>query len=124
MKSFREFQIVEAAKTPHQVMLKTLGFPKPNPKDRYAGRIGENDSSYSKHGGYAGAKVVEKLVAKAKASGFVPAKPSHFNSPDGNVVGSGQHFVHPDGHHLEVSKSYGSEKTSNHYSAHLSHTTK
>lgn len=125
MKTLREFKddlSEAAAKTPHQQMLKTLGFP--NVKSRYGGGHGEHKSSWSKSGGHAGAKTVDRIVEKAKTLGFTAAKDTSGHNADGSYVNSGTHYVHPEGHHLTVNKSYGPTKDYNDFSMRLSHTPK
>ena len=128
MKTLREFKddLQEAsAKTPHQKMLKTLGFPKPTGEAlRWYGGHGEHKSNWSKRGGYAGGKMIDRTVTKALASGFKKVMNKEGGNPDGSVITSGTHYAHPDGHHLEISKRFGVTKDDNDYSMHLSHTPK
>ena len=128
MKTLREFKddLQEAAaKTPHQQMLKTLGFPKSSGEMlRWYGGHGEHKSDWAKKGGYAGGKMIDKVVSKALSSGFKKVTNKEGGNPDGSVITSGSHYAHPDGHRLEVDKRFGSTKADNHYSMHLSHNAK
>lgn len=74
---------------------------------------------WSSRGGYRGQNTIRATVDRAKKAGFVKQDTTHSGSPDGNVVGNGTVYKHPDGHTLTVDQSFGVTKDDNHYSMRL-----
>jgi hypothetical protein len=73
--------------------------------------------SWSKRGGYAGEKMLERLKEKLMGIGFKKESVSGSNSPDGSTVGFGEKLIYkPLGWSASFSKSYGSTASSNSYS--------
>lgn len=77
--------------------------------------VHDKGASWASYGGYRGQKQISTSLKKLMAMGFERKAFSPSNSPDGNVVGSGTHYAHPDGHRLTVGSSYGSTASSNRF---------
>jgi hypothetical protein len=74
---------------------------------------------WGKMGGYAGEKTIANTIKKMEGLGFTKATSSSSAAPDGNTVGSGTKYKHPDGHEFEHSSSYGVTAASNRYNMKL-----
>ncbi len=72
--------------------------------------------SWSKKGGYAGEKLIQKYKEMYKSAGWKPKQTTSSGSPDGSVISNNNILVSPDGE-LEVafSSSYGVMSSDNRY---------
>lgn len=84
------------------------------PKD--ADKMFMNSVYWSKRGGYAGEKMIDKIKEKLMAIGFKKGGVSGSNTPDGSTIGFGEVLVHKLGWTARLSKSYGVTASSNNYS--------
>lgn len=76
-----------------------------------------SSGSWRKSGGYSGQKSLSSTVKKLKAAGFEHSNSTSHGSPDGNVVGSGSHYVHPKtGVRVTMHETYGVTSRENSYS--------
>jgi hypothetical protein len=75
--------------------------------------------SWSKQGGYAGAKTLGKIVERAIAANFTKADIQDISSPDGSHVGATQGYLGPLNEQLIITETYGVTKDANKFSATL-----
>lgn len=96
-------------------LLKLIKFP--SSKDTMlVGAVNKGDTEcaqWTKRGGYAGAKTIDKCLDAAKAAGWKPEERQSSMSPDGSVASSNQTLVGPEGTKLSWCKSYGITKADN-----------
>jgi hypothetical protein len=80
--------------------------------------------TWDKHGGHAGGKKIDEVVAAARVAGFVPAERTSMNTPDGSVIGSGGGYLWFGPHHemyiLRTCRSFGATAADNYFSLQLS----
>lgn len=74
-----------------------------------------NSWRWSKHGGYAGQRTIERVKQTVIALGWTHT-PDGGASPDGGTIRHGSIFTSPEGHRIGFSASYGVTKESNRYS--------